>query len=142
MKALEKAAIERAAIVDEYGELKRQIAEQKPVVDRAKLLENTIQSWFADAPADQTFIVSGARYEAQVGMRSKKRRIFDTLKLFAILGKAKFFEWCTVPLEVIDRIVPEGLHSSFLTEERTGSRSVKPVAKAVVMPSRKGAKAA
>jgi hypothetical protein len=120
----------RPRVVDEFGELSRQIAAFKPVIDRHKVLEREIASWYdSDNPAE-AYEIEGSVYTAQVSARKRERRIVDMGKLFRHLGKLDFIRWCTFPLSAIDKLIASDLQSEFLTEERTGSRSVKAVAKA------------
>lgn len=60
---------DRAAIVDEYGELRRKLALAKPDADRARELGEEIASWFDGKPGDQEFEVEGRRYIGQVSAR-------------------------------------------------------------------------
>jgi hypothetical protein len=121
---------QRSAIIDEYGELDRRIAEFKPICDRAAALKKEIVSWFERESADQSFVAEGLRYTVQISPKAVERRIVDMAKLFLRIGKAKFLELCRFPLAAIDQHIPAENHSEFLLSERSGNRSVKAVAKA------------
>ena len=126
---------DRAALIDRYGELKRQIDEFKPTVEEAKKLEAEIASWYEDHPAEDAAIAEGAAYTVQVSPREFKREIYDKGKALHLVRKAcggitALLELLTLPLKVIDQYVPEQKQKLFLVKERTGPRTVKPVRKA------------
>jgi hypothetical protein len=116
------------ASVDEYGELKRQIDAFRPVVIRAKALEDLIESWYAGSPAEESFLAEGKRYLAQIGPRSMERKIVRMDRLYRKLGLKRFLAACTFRLGDVDRLVPKAEHPEFLSEGRTGRRPVDPVA--------------
>jgi hypothetical protein len=120
----------RRGAVDEYGELCRQVAAFKPVLDRQKALEREIASWYDEQAPEEAYEVEGTVYTVQISARKRERRITDLPALFKHLGKLEFVRWCTFPLSAIDKLIDKDLQSEFLTEERTGSRTVKAVAKA------------
>jgi hypothetical protein len=130
---------ERAVIVDEIGDLTRDLALVKPKADRLEELQKIARGWYAESPGNESFVERGARYELQIGMKGKKRRIIAMAKLFTRLGKAAFLEACTFPLEVFDRLIPAEDHKLYLTEDRSGTRPLKPVARVIEMPRKKAA---
>lgn len=121
---------ERAAIIDEYGELQRRVDEFRPVAERCAMLARTIASWYADEPPEESFVEEGRRYSVQISPRTVKRTIVNMAKLYALVGKAKFLEMATVTLSAVDKHVAAPLHSKFIRAEMTGERRVKAVAKA------------
>lgn len=127
---------QRAAIIDEYGELERKIAAFKPVADRAAALKKEIASWYEHQPADEVFVAEGKLYNAQVSAKALERRVFDMPKLFSLLGRNRFLEFCKVSLAAIDQHVASEKHPAFLHSERSGNRTVKTVA---ISPAQKAA---
>ena len=112
-------------IVDEFGELMRQITPWQPRIDRAAELRKIIEGWFANDVADESFTWDGALYTVVLSARAKRRTIVAMAKLYKLLGMKVFLEWCTFPLSAID-----GLHidvTGIITEERSGNRTVKAV---------------
>lgn len=113
------------AIVDEFGELERQIALWKPRIDRAAELRKIIENWYANDVAEESFTIAGKLYMVVLSPRAKKRSIVGMTKLYKLLGAKIFLEWCTFPLQAID-----GLHidpTGIVNEERSGNRTVKAV---------------
>lgn len=119
---------ERAAIIDEYGELSRKVKEFKPTADRAAALGKTIAAWYDDRPAEDSFTAAGERFTVQVSARSNKRFISNMVKLARILGK-RFYEVAFVRLEDVDKFVDPALHPKVLGSSRCGNRRVDAVAK-------------
>jgi len=118
----------RVAIIDEFGELERRLKVQKPERDRHKALEAEIVAWYRDEPAEESFVAEGTLYSVRISARAKKRTIFNLDKVFRLLGKIKFLSLASIPLSAVDRELPDADHSTFLKEERSGSRSVEAVA--------------
>jgi hypothetical protein len=119
----------RAAIVDEFGELKRRIQEHKPDVDRAQALAKIIQSWYQHEKPEQAFVAEGEAYTLQVSPRGMVRTITDLWRVYRILGKDKFFELAHVGLSYIDAEIPAEKHAAFLVQSQTGDRRLVAVAK-------------
>jgi hypothetical protein len=115
------------ALIDEYGELDRQLSEFRPVVSRHKTLKETIAAWFDESAPAETHTAEGKLYVVQVSPRSLERRITNMKRLQKLLGLERFLTWCTFPLAAVDRLTED--QSSFLESTRTGSRTVKPVLK-------------
>jgi hypothetical protein len=120
----------RAQVADEFGELERRIQEFKPVRDRHEALKKQIQTWFEQEPADQPASVEGKLYLVQASARANQRKVKSIASLFRRLGKALFLEVATVPFTAIDRVLPAEEHEKFVSEERTGSRTIKAVLRA------------
>lgn len=123
----------REQLVDEFGELDRQIAALKPKLDRYESLKKEIRGWYQDHAADQPAIASGAVYEIQVSARGRERSLSLKAKLtvFAKLKKARFVELASITLTAIER-APE-LGEEFLAKicewKQTGARTLIVVAK-------------
>jgi hypothetical protein len=119
---------DRAAIIDEYGELSRKVREFKPTADRAAALGKTIAAWYDDKPAEDAFTASGELFTVQVSARAQKRFVSNVFRLSRILGK-RFYELATIKLEDIDKFVAPELHPNFISASRAGNRRVEAVAK-------------
>ena len=117
------------ALLDEFGEVQRQVDAFAPTAAKHKRLRDEIESYYADKDPEQEFTVSGLRYEVQIGPRAKQRTFTarGMALLYRLLGKPKFLEWCKFGLTDLDRLVPG--HTGIVVEERTGSRKIKAVAK-------------
>lgn len=114
-----------AKIIDDFGELSRQIATWQPNIDRASELRKIIEGWFIHDVADESFTMDGKLYTVVLSPRAKKRTIVGMNKLYKLLGVKTFLEWCSFPLGVLDNlhVDPTGI----VAEERSGARSVKAV---------------
>ncbi len=122
--------VSRAAIVDEYGELDRKIQEFKPTTKRYEELKKTIQGWYADLPAEQSSVAEGKLYTVQVGARENRRKITNMLKVYRLIGMQKFLELCSISLEAIEKVIAPSRLEGIISSERTGPRTLRPVAKA------------
>lgn len=112
--------LERSAVVDLYGELTDQIEALQKL---AKPYEVQIESWSADTPADQPFVVSGDRYTVKLSAREEKRKVKSMSALFKYFGKARFLELCAIALGVLDKHLPKEKHSEFIETTQTGKRT-------------------
>jgi hypothetical protein len=124
------AKVDRAAIVDEYGELRRKLALGKRDADRAKELGEQIASWFDGQAGDQEFQVEGRRYLAQVSARPLKRSVKDMVKLFLAIGKQAFLAACDFPAAAMDRLLDAEQQTRLIHSEHVGKRRVTAVPKA------------
>lgn len=122
----------RAALIDEYGELQRLFAGLAPQAKRLKALSKTLQGWYADEDAEKSFIALGAAYELHVSERENRRSVLDIPRLFTHVGKTKFLEACSITLEAVERLVPVELRDVFIGQARTGPRTLQTVARAPV----------
>ena len=114
---------QRALIIDEFGELSRQVQLWAPTIRRRDELRRIIENWYALADPNLGGTVAGRVYQVVIGPRAE-HRIIDCRLLLEQLGD-EFFDNCTYPLKYFDalKINKSGLSKS----ERTGSRSVTPV---------------
>lgn len=113
-------AVQRASIIDEFGELSRQIAVWQPVIRRRDELRRIIENWYALGDPQLGGIEYGNVYQVVIGPRAE-HRIIDCRLLFEQLGD-EFFDNCTYPLKFFDalKINKSGLSK----QERIGNRSV------------------
>jgi len=130
---------DRAAIVDEYGELSRRIQELKPTTARAEQLRKTIQGWYDNEPADQSFTAIGRKFSVQVSARANKRSIRDIFKLARVLGRQLFMSIATVRMEDLDRHLTEDQANKLIAVDQTGPRKIEPVLRDCVIKLPKAA---
>jgi hypothetical protein len=127
MSSPQVAAPTRAAKIDEFGELDRQLSLLEP---RYKVLAAEIRSWSTDQPAAEAVSFTGKSYTVQLTACAKKRSIFDTFKALQFLKRAvkeageELHQVVTIPFGVLDKYVPEALHAQCVSEERTGARLI------------------
>ena len=122
---------DRRAIVDRHGELKRRMLEFQPLRDEYVRLAHEIQSWYDDAPAAQSFIAEGDKYNCQVSARDRISEIKSMKAVYRHFKLQGFLALVRVPLGVLRKALPDELHSEFLNTAQTGRRRLKPVARPI-----------
>jgi hypothetical protein len=135
---------QRAAVVDEFGALSRELAEFKPRVDRCKKLAEEIAGWYATAPATEAFEASGGQYIVQVSARKRERKLMDAAMFSEFVGMEYFLSVCTVPMKAIDAL-PRGIaarieDAGIIHDDHTGNRTVVSVPRAQPTTSAAAAK--
>lgn len=119
-----------AALIDEYGELSRQLDAMKPAVVRHKVLAQEIQAHFENAPAGETIVVDGSVYQLQILPRDNQTRIRSMSKVYRALGQKLFIELCSITLKAVRENLASEVYESLVLTERTGLRPLKAVARA------------
>jgi len=107
----------RAALVDEWGELRAKIA---PMEARVKEIKADLALEFTVKPKENAYHVWGTSYELVVSACKSKRTITDVLKLYKILGLRKFLENCSFPLAAVDEHLDLQQRAAVLTEAPHG----------------------
>jgi hypothetical protein len=131
--------MDRAKLIDEYGELCRQLDEIKPVILRHKELGSMLQSWYVDAPADQPATAQGRLYTLQISPRDNQTTITDIRKVYRVLGVSRFLELCSITLKAVKENVTPKVYEGLIETHRTGFRTLKTVLRA---PAKQGTEAA
>jgi hypothetical protein len=124
----------RDQLIDEFGELDRQIQEFAPKVKRHKALQEVIRSWYQGHPADQPAIAEGHLYTVQVGARSEER-YFDLKAKAAIwkrMGKAAALEAFNITLKAVEEALGKFELEALVSKANVGTRKLIPVLKAPV----------
>jgi hypothetical protein len=118
----------RIKTIDEYGEVKRRLALAEPDEQRAKVLREQIESWHKDDANDQPVVERGLVYEIQLSPRRNERTVTDKKKAFNVLKKALGLEGLIalldVPFGIFDKNIPKSAQHAFVTEERSGYRTL------------------
>ncbi len=121
----------KAQMIDEYGELSRQIAEMKPNLARHKVLSDLLQSWYLEHPAGLPAVAEGHHYSLQIGPRENHTTILSIANVRKAIGAVRFLEVCSITLKAIKECLGDGpAFDSLVSIDRTGPRSLKAVAKA------------
>lgn len=128
--SLKTAQKDRAAIIDEFGDVDKQRKAFAPIEKRYGQLRDEIKSWHDSAPGAEEFTEKGTRWQLDVGTRAD----VTTVKIYAVfrkLGITKFLKACTVTLKALADFLPEAEIDQLTTVARTGSRniSVTPIVK-------------
>ena len=118
----------RIKTIDEYGEVKLRLALSEPDEARAKVLKEAIESWHKDGAGDVAVTERGALYEIQLSPRRNERTVTDRKKAFNVLKKAVGLEGLIalldVPFGILDKNIPKSAQHAFVTEERSGYRTL------------------
>jgi hypothetical protein len=120
----------QSALIDEFGELDRQVQAFQPIVSRHEELKKIIKSWYDDWPAEQAAIASGKLYTLQISPRENQRSIVSIAKVAKLLGAKVFQAMATVPIKALEDRLGKVAAAKLLCESRTGSRRIKTVANA------------
>jgi hypothetical protein len=136
---------EQALLIDEYGELDRQIAAFASVPKRHKVLKDIIAGWF-DASPEEEHEAHGRLYTVRISARAREHtflvdpknwRKSGMFRLYRFLGMERFFSTCKFPVSEVKALTPDPV--AFLEETRTGTRTVKPILQNAITESRQKA---
>jgi hypothetical protein len=127
-----EAAIElrdkhRADVITRLYVAEAKCARFKPTLDARDELRKEVQSWYADADPFESFEAAGGDYIAVVGPRENQSKISDMEGLFKRLKRGVFLSLCTITLKKLEAVIPSEELSKYVTQDRTGWRSVKVV---------------
>jgi hypothetical protein len=125
-KALAEA--HRRDLADRFGDLDAQVQRFKPTAKAHEGLRKEIQALYDAEPSGNDFKLLGAKYEVQIGPRDNERKVSSMAKLFKALTQAVFLLHCSVPMKIIDALLPGDKQKDLVVTARSGSRPVKAVA--------------
>jgi len=125
------AASDRAAVVDEWGQLDAELARldattsYKSKERRKESLRETILSWHDKLPGDKEAIEHGTAYDVHITARDHQRvvSIAGKQKLRKLWGVTKFFEMCVIALKQLPD--PKDSAGAYTVNDRTGPRHLK-----------------
>lgn len=120
----------RESVIDEFGELDRQVKAFSPTAKRHELLRKQILAWYPDLPGDQAQPLSGVLYDARITERDNESHILSMPKLCKLLGREKFFAICKITIKALEEALGETAAALHLVKRRTGARHVVAVPKA------------
>ena len=123
------AAVQLAQIIDEFGEIERQLVPYRHLVSKREDLRKKIEAHTNESPAEETLVLEGNVYRVIAGPRAIRRAITNMLEMFKRIGQKKFFEICTVSLTKLDALAIDT--SGLVSEDRLGPRTLQPVLKDV-----------
>src|SRR5262245_10478456 len=92
-----------ATLIDELGQLDAELAALKEKQDRQAVLRAELIALLGLSPKDSVS-EDGEMFQVQIGAQRIKRTIRDKGRLYQVLGKKKFVDHCTFPLEALDRL--------------------------------------
>src|SRR5262252_5970955 len=125
----------KIALVDEFGELDRQIQLFKPTIERHDKIKSIIKSWYSDAAPDTTDVVRGNVYEIQVGARERERTWREMSAVSKAVGGPKaFLEIASVAIKSVENLIGKAKTDELLVESPTGARRIKSVLRSASTP--------
>jgi hypothetical protein len=113
-----------AALVDQAGRLKKEIAALRGKEEKLKLIQGEIIAALALKP-DQERTVSGTEFTALVGIQAIDREVTDKLAIFTALGRDRYLDLSRVPLGELDKALPKEFVEGVTSSSRTGRREWK-----------------
>jgi hypothetical protein len=116
------------AIIDEFGDLDREIQLFAQKVKRHKELRDLIGEAVETRKAEKPIILRGTLYELQLSPRKAERTVTDKTKLFGLLKKLlgldALIAALTIPLGLIDKWVPDAEDAGLAASAATGIRTI------------------
>lgn len=111
----------RAAIIDEFGEVSRLRDDFAPTEKRYNQLRDEIKSWYEDKPADEVFIEKGVRFQLDIGACAMAKTV-DVAAAYKKLGARKFFKACLITLKALAEHLGQADIEALTSEAQTGPR--------------------
>ncbi len=129
---------DRAALVDELGEIKDRLAVKAAIyradiaVDEARgtSLEAEVLSWYDHEPAEAEAAPAGEKYVAEIGPRGNRSSIISISKVYKRLGRSLFMQHAEIALGTLRKVLKKDERERFILTERTGDRALTMVRKA------------
>jgi hypothetical protein len=118
-----------AALIDELGDIERELAPLKQKISRAEGLRKLLRAAFADAPAADEIKAEGSRYVAVLGPRGNQT-IIDYPVLVKGLTAPAFAKFATCTLAALEEHAPAELVARVTSLAATGPRALHVTAKA------------
>lgn len=116
-------SLARAVVVDEIGDLTKELAPLKSKIARREELAKVIRSWAADTDAAQPFSTEGERFSVLLSPKGNET-VVNMVNVWTALGRKKFIQAVTVSLTTLKLLLPEATIASFTSKVQTGSRSL------------------
>lgn len=115
-------------MVDEIGDLERELAPHKPKITRLDNLRKKLRDEYEGQPAASAFTSDGARYAIEVGARGWQTLI-DVSKLFKSVKVNDFLKMAGITLKALNSTCSPAVAASVISEAQTGPRSLVVTAK-------------
>jgi hypothetical protein len=141
-------AATREQIIDEYGEVDRQLRLWEPQMNphqaRHDELEARILAWATNEPADQETVVSGRAYQVEITARGLKSQFTREVKIkaYKLLKKVPnldLMQFVSIPLGDLKAHLGKGFIEANIPKLRTGGRTVNVVPRMEAVPCTKRA---
>lgn len=127
-KAVQTAPLPKLAeIADELGSLEKEygvlVAPFEGKMRRLELLRKMIRD-LCPAPAAVRWVAVGKRFDVELGPKANARKV-DLFKLLKLVGVKLFLQVASVSLTALEEKVKPETIALVVTEDRTGTRSIK-----------------
>jgi hypothetical protein len=121
---LKLSAVEKAAIVDELGQLEQDCARLSDKLKRITALRNQVREWFPKLGATKTATEQGHKFLCTIGEREHETSIDSMLAVFELLGQSTFIDNCGFTLKALRALLKPADVALLVTTERTGPRPI------------------
>ena len=111
-------------LVDEYGELCRQLDQHAPLYARAKTIEKQLRAHVEPMPGDAGVTLEGKLWNVQFSACKEERSVTNMQRLYKLLGRVKFITLAKMNLADIDRETTPEQQKTFLERAFTGGRTL------------------
>lgn len=111
-------------IVDEIGELEKELSPYQPKLSLLELRRKTLRDHYRDKQADQFFTAIGNRFEILLGPKGNEKHI-NIPKLLKAVGAKVFARIASVTLKALEAECSGDVVSQVVTIAPTGSRTLK-----------------
>lgn len=112
-----------AALVDELGDIERELAPFKAQIKRAEVLRSTIRGAYKGHDPAASFSVEGVRWRALLTACGNES-IIDLPKLFRLAGETLFVECVSASLKTLEQKCAPAIVGAVVSTRQSGSRSL------------------
>jgi len=108
-------------MVDELGDLEKELMPLRPKMKRADDLRSEIRSRYDEKPEDKSFSIEGDRFALNVGARKIQKHV-NIAKLYKSVKLSVFLKIVGVTLTSLKEHCEEYVVDSVISEQQTGYR--------------------
>lgn len=113
-----------AALVDEYGQLEKELAPLKPKLNRLERLAKSFRQLAEEADAAIPVVFAGRDYEITLSARGPRTMVAPMAAVYKKLGKDLFLQVAGVTISALEAHVHPEIVASLTHEEQTGPRKI------------------
>jgi hypothetical protein len=112
---------EIAQLVDELGDIDKELAPHRLAMAREEAVRKLIRAHYDNAPADEPAEACGQRFVVLLGAKAIQATI-DYPKLIKAIGLKAFASFATATLAAVEKFAP---NADVVTRAHSGARSLK-----------------
>ena len=109
-------------MVDELGDLERDLAPWKPKIARAEALRKALRAPYKDADPNATFTLDGERWRAIVNPAGNETYV-DKSTLLKLIGSVRFAELASVTVAALSQVTAD-IAGAVTKQSQTGTRKL------------------